>query len=120
SPWPRRSAFWRASAPRGRCCAAKSSRPFTDDVVRSRLADRAAVSGANNSCDRRRRDRKSTRLNSSHVAISYAVFCLIKKNEWLLLVINDESHGSDFDDRTPGCAYLGVRKSVRQHVMAPV
>src|SRR5207253_9009965 len=24
-------------------------------------------------------DRKSTRLNSSHVAISYAVFCLIKK-----------------------------------------
>src|SRR5690625_521518 len=27
----------------------------------------------------RRIDRKSTRLNSSHVAISYAVFCLIKK-----------------------------------------
>src|SRR5690625_6137733 len=25
-------------------------------------------------------DRKSTRLNSSHVAISYAVFCLYKKN----------------------------------------
>src|SRR5699024_12298647 len=24
-------------------------------------------------------DRKSTRLNSSHVSISYAVFCLIKK-----------------------------------------
>src|SRR6267378_2058178 len=26
------------------------------------------------------RDRKSTRLNSSHVEISYAVFCLTKKN----------------------------------------
>src|SRR5690625_7013694 len=26
-------------------------------------------------------DRKSTRLNSSHVAISYAVFCLIKKSK---------------------------------------
>src|SRR5439155_24039844 len=26
-------------------------------------------------------DRKSTRLNSSHVATSYAVFCLKKKNE---------------------------------------
>src|SRR5690625_4364003 len=26
-------------------------------------------------------DRKSTRLNSSHVAISYAVFCLTKKRE---------------------------------------
>src|SRR5699024_12127472 len=25
-------------------------------------------------------DRKSTRLNSSHVSISYAVFCLIKKS----------------------------------------
>src|SRR5207253_10860878 len=30
---------------------------------------------------RHRRDRKSTRLNSSHVAISYAVFCLKKKNK---------------------------------------
>src|SRR5436309_6357300 len=28
---------------------------------------------------RRREDRKSTRLNSSHVKISYAVFCLKKK-----------------------------------------
>src|SRR5436305_14742042 len=27
------------------------------------------------------RDRKSTRLNSSHVRISYAVFCLKKKKE---------------------------------------
>src|SRR5438067_9278485 len=26
------------------------------------------------------KDRKSTRLNSSHVSISYAVFCLKKKN----------------------------------------
>ena len=28
----------------------------------------------------RGKDRKSTRLNSSHVVISYAVFCLKKKN----------------------------------------
>src|SRR5690606_39884338 len=27
-------------------------------------------------------DRKSTRLNSCHVKISYAVFCLKKKTEW--------------------------------------
>src|SRR3989440_6556480 len=37
------------------------------------------------------RDRKSTRLNSSHDQISYAVFCLKKKktayNEYLLTVI---------------------------------
>src|SRR5256885_6979302 len=32
----------------------------------------------------RRRDRKSTRLNSSHLVISYAVFCLKKKNKQLL------------------------------------
>src|SRR5438874_10640043 len=29
----------------------------------------------------RREDRKSTRLNSSHVEISYAVFCLKKKKQ---------------------------------------
>src|SRR5699024_11759943 len=31
-------------------------------------------------------DRKSTRLNSSHVSISYAVFCLKKKKEMNTLV----------------------------------
>src|SRR2546422_2950104 len=31
--------------------------------------------------DHRRRDRKSTRLNSSHGYISYAVFCLKKKKK---------------------------------------
>src|SRR5947207_10896889 len=31
------------------------------------------------------RDRKSTRLNSSHTVISYAVFCLKKKNELKVL-----------------------------------
>src|SRR2546426_7959278 len=30
---------------------------------------------------RRSRDRKSTRLNSSHLVISYAVFCLKKKKK---------------------------------------
>src|SRR2546426_4941686 len=30
---------------------------------------------------RSRQDRKSTRLNSSHLVISYAVFCLKKKNK---------------------------------------
>src|SRR5437660_4802614 len=35
------------------------------------------------------RDRKSTRLNSSHVAISYAVFCLKKKNRELTFTSKD-------------------------------
>src|SRR5438876_2533773 len=34
---------------------------------------------ANPQCQRRGQDRKSTRLNSSHPSISYAVFCLKKK-----------------------------------------
>src|SRR2546428_3488096 len=44
------------------------------------------------------RDRKSTRLNSSHDQISYAVFCLKKKKEYKRLrpyinrVLNDELH----------------------------
>src|SRR3712207_7468642 len=39
------------------------------------------------------RDRKSTRLNSSHANISYAVFCLKKKNNIIALMI--EHHFSD-------------------------
>src|SRR5438045_9172499 len=39
-----------------------------------------APRSARGRCRRRRaRDRKSTRLNSSHLGISYAVFCLKKK-----------------------------------------
>src|SRR5439155_21026646 len=34
-------------------------------------------------------DRKSTRLNSSHVAISYAVFCLKKKNNKFVLDVQN-------------------------------
>src|SRR5438034_3815646 len=33
------------------------------------------------------RDRKSTRLNSSHTVISYAVFCLKKKKKYALIRI---------------------------------
>src|SRR5690606_41230399 len=40
---------------------------------RDQLLARAALA------DHQDRDRKSTRLNSSHVKISYAVFCLKKK-----------------------------------------
>src|SRR5437870_13336820 len=36
------------------------------------------------------RDRKSTRLNSSHVAISYAVFCLKKKKKKTITIRQDK------------------------------
>src|SRR3712207_8033980 len=39
--------------------------------------------------DERARDRKSTRLNSSHAHISYAVFCLNKKKtSWTQIMIS--------------------------------
>src|SRR5437899_4037942 len=41
---------------------------------------------------RRRRDRKSTRLNSSHLGISYAVFCLKKKKKKMKTHIMKKYH----------------------------
>src|SRR5438874_9202477 len=42
-------------------------------------------------CESSPKDRKSTRLNSSHVEISYAVFCLKKKNLRLtMMTLHDE------------------------------
>src|SRR5690349_23583256 len=43
-----------------------------------RVADAGRSPGSGTSCG----DRKSTRLNSSHVEISYAVFCLKKKKKY--------------------------------------
>src|SRR5256885_12658006 len=46
---------------------------FMTDVARAEHAGGEADEG---------RDRKSTRLNSSHLVISYAVFCLKKKKKY--------------------------------------
>src|SRR6266702_4905260 len=47
----------------------------------------------------RSRDRKSTRLNSSHVAISYAVFCLKKKSKLRGRVLGLKKMKSAYDTR---------------------
>src|SRR6202030_4657588 len=66
--------------------------PATTEIYTLSLHDALPISGGHRAADaldlaagrdsRRRfsicRDRKSTRLNSSHLVISYAVFCLIK------------------------------------------
>src|SRR2546430_4384639 len=49
------------------------ARAFAQDLGRAH----AATTGAQDICAEK--DRKSTRLNSSHSQISYAVFCLKKK-----------------------------------------
>src|SRR5699024_12616551 len=47
--------------------------------VRGEVLDPTASTDARRPALLRAQDRKSTRLNSSHVSISYAVFCLKKK-----------------------------------------
>src|SRR2546426_3847827 len=42
-------------------------------------------------CAAVRRDRKSTRLNSSHLVISYAVFCLKKKKKQITIMYLNEN-----------------------------
>src|SRR5256885_3512835 len=74
-----------------------------------------------------RKDRKSTRLNSSHLVISYAVFCLKKKNKsnyrmgcvdfgriWVLRVF-----GRYLIFRTSGCAGFGFRVVAKRRNDAP-
>src|SRR3989442_10037951 len=60
------------------------------DRVARRQADRSAL------------DRKSTRLNSSHVRISYAVFCLKKKIVYRML-----RYGMTYVDK--GAAFYELR-----------
>src|SRR5690242_20932117 len=52
----------------------------TDGSVRAMVGGRDfEESRFNRATQAKRQDRKSTRLNSSHMSISYAVFCLKKK-----------------------------------------
>src|SRR3989442_7749613 len=60
----------------GQSKALKKIDALRDQVLRSLLATFSLICAPEPS---RQTDRKSTRLNSSHVRISYAVFCLKKK-----------------------------------------
>src|SRR2546430_10669665 len=65
-----RSWRWRRASKRTTPAATETLRDFTGPVV-----------GSETTKSQRLRDRKSTRLNSSHSQISYAVFCLKKKKK---------------------------------------
>src|SRR5690242_20795600 len=52
-----------------------------DEADRLRRLGRGGVQPDPGEHPREREDRKSTRLNSSHMSISYAVFCLKKKKK---------------------------------------
>src|SRR2546426_8998322 len=49
-------------------------------------------------------DRKSTRLNSSHLVISYAVFCLKKKKKYTSQSENVPAEGNHVPRRFPAVA----------------
>src|SRR5256885_10796069 len=57
-----------------------------------------------------KRDRKSTRLNSSHLVISYAVFCLKKKKK---TIMNNYITNNQF---TIVCMNLDLEHYMRTHV----
>src|ERR1035438_10794073 len=57
--------------------------PYTT-LFRSRCAQNDRGGQPGHSPDHQQPDRKSTRLNSSHLGISYAVFCLKKKKKTIM------------------------------------
>src|SRR5256885_9196383 len=67
------------AAAREQIAAVRRARSHERRIARRRRASVQGLSGAS-LLREYSRDRKSTRLNSSHLVISYAVFCLKKKN----------------------------------------
>src|SRR3712207_7860582 len=67
-------------------------RALLEDLGRLRLLVRSGVGVGH-----RGLDRKSTRLNSSHANISYAVFCLKKKKKNKLINYNHTSISTDYN-----------------------
>src|SRR6266496_4347010 len=67
-----------------------TTRPILDDLHRRGLVEWVDGERASLTLRGAGTDRKSTRLNSSHVEISYAVFCLKKKNSRNKLYTKDK------------------------------
>src|SRR5436309_12559086 len=76
TPEPRRVSY----DPCGRSGAPRAAQP-AGRRPRGRAAPACGTPDRDRGRARPARDRKSTRLNSSHVKISYAVFCLKKKKK---------------------------------------
>src|SRR5687768_17691643 len=72
-----------------------------------RRGSRPRTRGRVDRAERLSRDRKSTRLNSSHGYISYAVFCLKKKNKPMFsLVVHTHKKTPTSDHLNNAAAYL--------------
>src|SRR3712207_7014016 len=78
-------------------CFGASSRNVSHVSARRRFESSAASRASERRDSMSRyisRDRKSTRLNSSHANISYAVFCLKKKKKYQIriYIVHDEKN----------------------------
>src|SRR5438132_6907481 len=74
--------LFRSMVDRGERLRVKPGIPVGDAVDEGPEPDALRVHGGRRGHEARpARDRKSTRLNSSHTVISYAVFCLKKKTK---------------------------------------
>src|SRR5690606_39568575 len=81
-PRPFASHQWRKSMAVAKIIELNASSPTSvEDAVRTGLAKAAETIKNIQGAWINETDRKSTRLNSSHVKISYAVFCLKKKTQ---------------------------------------
>src|SRR5205807_4341813 len=68
-----------------------------DDLYAKMVSVTARLAASRNKQVMRMKDRKSTRLNSSHLVISYAVFCLKKKKIDIKSLTNPiTSHHTNF------------------------
>src|SRR5215472_18224709 len=99
----------RASCSASSAAARASGRPDLLSQVPSQLSAWArATPGAPPGTDR-----KSTRLNSSHLGISYAVFCLKKKKKHGVIAASAGNHAQ-------GVAYHAGRHKVRARILMPL
>src|SRR6266446_7991019 len=87
---PRRDPPWKAALPASRASTVRRRRPGVAPCVSPPPPEAASAKSRRPAAPPGRwcrglpgcgRDRKSTRLNSSHLVISYAVFCLKKKKK---------------------------------------
>src|SRR5699024_12804381 len=76
---PRSTLFPYTTLFRSSAATAPGGAPARVFVMRPECPQPAVATWSPTSSSERSPDRKSTRLNSSHVSISYAVFCLKKK-----------------------------------------
>src|SRR5438270_6446107 len=86
------------------------TRRSSDLVLSGRAGNVARRAGLHRSRGNHQRDRKSTRLNSSHSQISYAVFCLKKKkiNTKILQKLKPQKHSIPHTE--PPNSHLTINK----------